>query len=64
MATRLFELTPLKQRRMYMHLFENPYYIWLRPGTKLSGFVTKQLWEMLGQEPEPDIPSDNEELRQ
>ena len=37
---------PFEQRHIYMYLIEDdPYYIWLRPQVKLSGFVRKDLWE-------------------
>jgi len=39
------ESIPFEQRRMYLRLFERPYYMWLRPQVELVGFVTKELWE-------------------
>ncbi len=27
------------------YLFDKPYYIWFRPGVKLTGFVRKELWD-------------------
>jgi uncharacterized protein (TIGR03663 family) len=42
---RLYEETPREQRRMYLYLFDEPYYIWARPGVKLKGFVRKDLWD-------------------
>jgi uncharacterized protein (TIGR03663 family) len=45
LARRLYEETPVEQRRMYLYLFEPPYYIWARPGVKLVGFVRKDLWD-------------------
>jgi uncharacterized protein (TIGR03663 family) len=45
LARRLYEETPREQRRMYLYLFDDPYYIWARPGVKLLGFVRKDLWD-------------------
>jgi hypothetical protein len=28
-----------------MFLFDEPYYVWLRPKVKLLGFVRKDLWD-------------------
>jgi hypothetical protein len=30
---------------MYLYLFDEPNYIWARPGVKLLGFVRKDLWD-------------------
>ena len=45
LAHKLYEETPPEKRRMYMYLFDEPYYIWARPKVKLLGFVRKDLWE-------------------
>ncbi len=45
LSHKLYEETPREQRRMYMYLFDQPYYIWFRPGVKLVGFVRKDLWD-------------------
>jgi len=45
LANKLYTLTPLEQRQMYLLLFDKPYYVWLRPEVKLLGFVRKDLWE-------------------
>lgn len=50
----LFERTPREQQRMYVYLFEKPYYIWARPGVKLLGFVRKDLWEEHVSQRQPD----------
>jgi len=42
---KLYVETPVEQRRMYMYLFDDPYYIWARPAVKLLGFVRKDLWD-------------------
>jgi len=45
---------PFEQRHMYLYLFDNPYYIWLRPKIKLSGFIRKDLWEASRTIPDPN----------
>jgi predicted membrane-bound mannosyltransferase len=45
LADKLYIQTPIEQRRMYMYLFDEPYYIWARPGVKLLGFIRKDLWD-------------------
>jgi predicted membrane-bound mannosyltransferase len=45
LARRLYEETPREQRRMYLYLFDEPYYLWARPGVKLVGFVRKDFWD-------------------
>jgi uncharacterized protein (TIGR03663 family) len=47
LANKLYVQTPPQERQMYLYLFEEPYYIWLRPKVKLQGFVRKDLWESL-----------------
>jgi uncharacterized protein (TIGR03663 family) len=37
--------TPPERRRMYLYLFEAPYYLWFRPGVKMLGFVRRDLWD-------------------
>ncbi len=44
LTNKLYNLTPLKERQMYLFLFEEPYYMWLRPKIKLLGFVRTDLW--------------------
>ncbi|MDI6449887.1 flippase activity-associated protein Agl23 [Anaerobaca lacustris] len=53
LARRLYVETPAEDRRMYMYLFDDPYYMWLRPQVKLLGFVRKDVWELLQQRPDP-----------
>jgi uncharacterized protein (TIGR03663 family) len=56
LAHRVYVETPVEQRRMYLYLFEEPYYIWARPGVKLVGFVRKDLWdEYVSREPAPAV---------
>jgi uncharacterized protein (TIGR03663 family) len=50
LANKLYELTPLEKRQMYLFLFDKPYYVWLRPQVKLVGFVRKDLWDSLQQQ--------------
>jgi uncharacterized protein (TIGR03663 family) len=45
LANKLYTLTPLEERQMYLFLFDKPYYVWLRPQVKLFGFVRKDLWD-------------------
>lgn len=45
LTNKLYVLTPLEKRQMYMFLFDEPYYVWLRPKVKLLGFVRKDLWD-------------------
>jgi predicted membrane-bound mannosyltransferase len=44
LTSKLYNLTPPKDRQIYLFLFEKPYYMWLRPKIKLLGFVRKDLW--------------------
>ena len=41
LAQRLYEDTPRQEQRMYLYLFDAPYYLWFRPGVKMLGFVRK-----------------------
>jgi uncharacterized protein (TIGR03663 family) len=45
LTNKLYKLTPLEKRQMYIFLFDEPYYVWLRPKVKLLGFVRKDLWD-------------------
>jgi len=54
LTNKLYALTPLEQRQMYMFLFDEPYYVWLRPQVKLLGFVRKDLWERRHKGPDPE----------
>ena len=49
LTQKLYTLLPVEKRQMYLFLFDKPYYVWLRPGVKLSGFVRKDLWDNLQQ---------------
>jgi uncharacterized protein (TIGR03663 family) len=61
LTDKLYSLTPLEERKMYMFMFDEPYYVWLRPQVKLLGFVRKDLWESLRQSPAYTIPSQTED---
>jgi len=45
LTDKLYALTPLQKRQMYLFLFDEPYYVWLRPKVKLLGLVRKDLWD-------------------
>jgi hypothetical protein len=47
-------LTPFEERQMYMFLFDEPYYMWLRPKVKLLGFVRKDLYDANYVSPDPE----------
>jgi hypothetical protein len=48
---KLYRLTPVEKRQMYLFLFDKPYYVWLRPEVKLLGFVRKDLWDQFQRRP-------------
>jgi predicted membrane-bound mannosyltransferase len=50
LTEKLYTLTPLEKRQMYLFLFDEPYYVWLRPQVKLLGFVRRDLWEYVQQQ--------------
>ena len=54
LTRKLYTLTPFEQRQMYMFLFDEPYYMWLRPKVKLLGFVRKDLWDAYYVSPDPE----------
>ena len=54
LTNKLYALTPLEKRQMYLYLFEKPYYMWLRPTIKLKGFVRKDLWDCRHKGPDPE----------
>ncbi|MBN1359836.1 MAG: TIGR03663 family protein [Sedimentisphaerales bacterium] len=58
---RLYVEAPIDQRRMYLYLFDEPYYVWLRPKVELLGFVRKDFWER--QRPRPDASEFTEDQR-
>jgi predicted membrane-bound mannosyltransferase len=58
LTEKLYELTPVEDRQMYMFLFDDPYYIWLRPQVELLGFVRKDLWDRWYAQPEPNEPTE------
>ncbi len=49
LTKKLYEQTPLELRQMYMYMFDEPYYVWLRPKVKLIGLARKDLWERFRQ---------------
>ena len=51
LANKLYTLTPVEERQMYLYLFDKPYYVWLRPNVKLTGLVSKDLWSATNEEP-------------
>jgi len=54
LTNKLYALTPLEERQMYLYLFEKPYYVWLRPKIKLKGYVRKDLWDCRHKGPDPE----------
>jgi len=44
---KLYTLTPFEKRETYMLLFEQPYYMWLRPGVKMMGYVQQDLLDAM-----------------
>ena len=54
LTDKLYSLTPLEERQMYLYLFDKPYYVWLRPTIKLKGFVRKDLWDRCHKGPDPE----------
>jgi predicted membrane-bound mannosyltransferase len=44
LTNKLYNLTPPGERKMYLFLFDKPYYMWLRPKVKLLGFVRTDVW--------------------
>jgi len=50
LTNKLYNLTPLKDRQMYLFLFDKPYYMWLRPKIKLLGFVRSDVWNYFYQQ--------------
>ena len=54
LTNKLYALTPFEERQMYMFLFDEPYYMWLRPKVKLLGFVRKDLYDANYISPDPE----------
>ncbi|HCO92667.1 MAG TPA: hypothetical protein DIU00_01740, partial [Phycisphaerales bacterium] len=50
LTNKLYNLTPLEERQMYLFLFDKPYYMWLRPKIKLLGFVRTDVWNYFYQQ--------------
>jgi uncharacterized protein (TIGR03663 family) len=55
LTRRLTVETPQENRRMYLYLFDAPYYMWFRPGIKMLGFVRRDLWDERANQ--PPVPS-------
>ena len=53
LTRKLYTLTPFEERKMYLFLFDEPYYMWLRPKVKLLGFVREDLWNASNESPDP-----------
>ncbi len=54
LTNKLYSLTPVENRQIYLFLFDEPYYVWLRPKVKLLGFVRKDLWDAQNVSPDPE----------
>jgi uncharacterized protein (TIGR03663 family) len=50
LTNKLYNLTPPEDRKMYLFLFDKPYYMWLRPNVKLLGFVRTDVWNYFQQQ--------------
>lgn len=50
LTRRIYEDTPVQRRRLYLALFDSPYYMWFRPGVKMLGYVRKDLWDELAEQ--------------
>jgi len=57
LTNKLYALTPLEERQMYLFLFDEPYYVWLRPKVKLLGLVRKDLWDLYQQQQTQSVES-------
>ncbi len=57
LTNKLYALTPLQERQMYLFLFDEPYYVWLRPKVKLLGLVRKDLWDLYQQQQTQSVQS-------
>jgi uncharacterized protein (TIGR03663 family) len=55
LTNKLYNLTPSENRKMYLFLFDEPYYMWLRPKIKLLGFVRTDVWNYIHQQ-QPHAP--------
>ncbi len=55
LANKLYALIPPQERKIYMYLFDKPYYVWLRPKIKLIGFVRRDLWTAVSEKQMPDV---------
>ena len=55
LANKLYTLIPPQERKIYMYLFDKPYYMWLRPKIKLLGFVRRDLWTAVSEKQMPEV---------
>jgi len=55
LANKLYTLIPPQERKIYMYLFDKPYYVWLRPKVKLLGFVRRDLWTAVSEKQMPEV---------
>ncbi|KPK41638.1 MAG: hypothetical protein AMJ65_09060 [Phycisphaerae bacterium SG8_4] len=55
LANKLYTLIPPEKRKIYMCLFDKPYYVWLRPEVKLLGYVRRDLWTAVSERLVPEV---------
>jgi uncharacterized protein (TIGR03663 family) len=60
LAHKLYTLIPPEQRKIYMCLFDKPYYVWLRPKVKLLGYVRRDLWTAVSEMQLPEVQIERE----
>lgn len=60
LTEKLYRLTPVEKRQMYLFLFDEPYYVWLRPEIKLLGYVRKDLWDRFQRRPAEETQAQTE----
>lgn len=53
LAEVLYTRRPPADRRLYVSLFDKPYFVWFRPGVKLLGFVRKDVSDRYRQQAAP-----------
>ncbi len=63
LANKLYTLMPPEERKIYMYLFDKPYYMWLRPKIKLLGFVRRDLWTAVSEKQMPEVQIQREGRR-
>jgi hypothetical protein len=60
LAHKLYTLIPPQERKLYMCLFDKPYYVWLRPKVKLLGYVRRDLWTAVSEMQLPEVQIERE----